>query len=157
MKIKKIATSFTIGAFCLTGLTGILILLELTDGGGRAVHEWAGVLFVIAGIVHAVTHRKMLMTYFRSGFACIIGLVILAGLITYAISYNDIYASGASFRKLTSASLEDLAPVLSMEKNALVVLIEKRGVRVGHTGQSVRDIARENDTDVYEIIEPLLK
>ena len=157
MNMRKFATSLTIGSFAISALTGVLIFLEFAPGGVRSAHEWMSLLFLAAGALHIFTHKNSFFRYFSGKYLVIMIATFFTGIVLYALSFNDIYASGTAFDKLVNARIEHLAPILNIDSETLVRRINATGVTVTGTDLSLNDIATANAMDVYDLIEPLLK
>ena len=157
MTIKKTATSLTIGAFIVVSITGMLLFFDLATGSIRATHEWMSLFFALTGLLHVYSHKKALFNYFSNKYLIFMCTVLMLAGFMFVFSLNDIYASGASYKKLINAKLEHLAPIFDTNTNELVVKIKSMGLTIKSTGQSLNDIAKANNMDVHDIIEPLLK
>ncbi len=157
MKPHKLATTLTIGTFCLTALTGVLIFLEITPGGIRATHEWMSLAFVAAGVFHIVTHKTNFFKYFKERYKILIFIVLIAGGIVFASSMNDIYSAGASFEKIVNAKIEYIAPLFDLTPEEMVKKLNHMNLAVSGTSQSLKEIAKANDIETYLILEPLFQ
>ena len=65
--IKLWLSPFVAAAFAATGLSGMLMLLHVRSFAIHAVHEWMGLLFVLAGVLHAALNGGPLAAYLRRG------------------------------------------------------------------------------------------
>jgi len=69
-------------SFTAVAATGILMLLHLHHSvpGIKLMHEWMGVIFAIAGILHFCLHWRTMLAYFRehrASASCATLLVLL--------------------------------------------------------------------------------
>lgn len=157
MKTYKLATALTIGTFCLTALTGVLIFLEITPGGIRATHEWMSLAFVAAGLFHIVTHKTNFFKYFKERYKILIFLIFIAGGIIFASSMSDIYSAGASFDKIVNAKIEYVAPLFYLTPEEMVKKLNHMNFEVSADSQSLNEIAKANKVETYLILESLFK
>lgn len=81
--------------FLLVGGTGVLMLFELHHSlpGMKMMHEWLGVLFVLAGLLHFCMHLRRWLGYFRdhrfaSFFAVVLVFLAAAGLLAMGIVHG---------------------------------------------------------------------
>ena len=51
-------------AFLAVAITGILMLFHVKLPAIKNLHEWIGVLFAAAGILHLILNWKLLLSYF---------------------------------------------------------------------------------------------
>lgn len=155
--IKKTTTSLTIGAFIVVSITGMLLFFDLAAGSIRATHEWMSLLFVLSGLLHVYSHKKALFNYFSNKYLIIIFTVLLSGGLLFISSFNDIYASGAAYKKLINAKLEHLAPIFNANAQEIDVKLKNMGLTLKSRDQSLNDVAIANGMDVHDIIESLLR
>lgn len=56
---------FVAFSFIILSATGILMLLHVKGGGIVNLHEWIGVFFVIAGLLHLILNWSAFLACFR--------------------------------------------------------------------------------------------
>ncbi len=157
MNIQKIATSLTIGTFIVVSITGTLLFFEISTGSIRATHEWMSLFFGLSGLLHIYSHQKIFFKYFSDKYLYFILSGLIFGGALFALSFNDIYASGAAFEKITNAKIVHLAPIFNKSPDELVLKLKKGGVTTVSTDLSLNEIAKANNIDVHEIMEPLIR
>ncbi len=81
---KSWLSPFLLITYLATSITGILMLFHIKFTGLYPVHEWVGLAFVIAGILHVVLNWKLLTSYFcksnlklNATYGTIIGLILI--------------------------------------------------------------------------------
>jgi len=157
MNIQKISTSLTIGAFIVVSITGLLLFFEISTGSIRATHEWMSLFFALTGLLHIYSHQKIFFRYFSNKYLYLILLGLILGGVLFALSFNDIYSSGAAFEKITNARIVHLAPIFDTSPDELVLKLKKAGVSTVSTELSLNEIAETNNIDVHEIMESLIR
>lgn len=76
--VHKYATAATIGLFAITGITGLLLFFHLGVSFFKGIHEWLGVLFVVASIFHVVRNSGAFMRLMaRPSTLVICGIVLV--------------------------------------------------------------------------------
>lgn len=68
-------------SFLTTAVTGVLMLMHLHLPGMRALHDWGGLFFIVAGILHLLLNWRIFISYFRKKKGIIgvtAGVIILA-------------------------------------------------------------------------------
>jgi hypothetical protein len=70
-------------AFIAVGGTGILMLLHIESSGLKLMHEWIGLLFAAAGVVHLVLNWRVLLSYLskKTGIAAVLATLLIATLL----------------------------------------------------------------------------
>lgn len=66
-------------SFVLVGISGVLMLFHVRIGAMTVLHEWIGLLFVLAGVLHLILNWKIFAKYCkqRSVIITIISVAIL--------------------------------------------------------------------------------
>lgn len=75
--------------FLVVGITGILLAFHIKNGGIKALHEWIGYAFTLAGFVHLAINWKVFILYFRKRSA------ILAAVTSIILSLTVFYIGGS--------------------------------------------------------------
>lgn len=75
--------------FLVVGITGILLAFHVKSGGVKALHEWIGYAFALAGIIHLGVNWRAFTVHFRQRSAI---LAVFAGII---LSLAVLFAGGA--------------------------------------------------------------
>lgn len=60
---RSCISGFVAISFTLVGISGVLMLLHVKNGAIATLHEWIGLLFVVAGIFHLVLNWKAFVKY----------------------------------------------------------------------------------------------
>lgn len=71
--------------FIVVGITGVFLTFDIKSGGIKALHQWIGYAFTLAGFIHLAVNRKAFMAHFRERSAI---LAAFAGvIISLAVFY----------------------------------------------------------------------
>jgi len=89
MKLRLTATAITMGVFFMVSVTGLLLFAEWAPGGVRATHEWTGILFAAAGLLHLFTHKRAIYRYFHGTYGLVTAVSILAGVLVFYNAHGD--------------------------------------------------------------------
>lgn len=148
-------TSITIGLFTVSALTGLVLFLDLSIGGVRATHEWLSIALIVAIVGHAYTHKKVFLKYFghKQRFPMIIGLIL--GMSVFLFSYNDKYAAAEIFEITIDSKLKLVAEIFNTTPDIAKEALEQVGLSA-NVDQTLSDIALQNKTDIYDVIDVLL-
>lgn len=71
-------------------VTGILMLFHIRVPGIHSLHQWGGILFIIAGLVHLLSNRRTFRSHFKrkeAAWAVCAGFVLL---LLIALSFPQI-------------------------------------------------------------------
>jgi hypothetical protein len=62
---KETATAATSVLFLVVGITGVMLLLGIRSWTIKSIHEWLGLGFAVAGVVHAYRHWGVVVRYLK--------------------------------------------------------------------------------------------
>jgi len=94
-------------SFLVISVTGLMMLFHIKGHAISYLHQWMGIIFVIAGVLHLACNWKGFLTFFKnktqSAFAIIlvIALMVLFGL---SGSYSGEWSKGYGGRGWSSQS-----------------------------------------------------
>jgi hypothetical protein len=152
--LKSWATPLAVGAFTISGVTGLLIFFDLELGIVEPVHKWLSWLLVTGVILHLLSNWKQFTGYFSKKPA--IGIIGAALIITIA-SAMPIFGEEEEGKEggkeksgkiasqlLESSSLETVALVVKTSPKALVEQLGKSGILVKDPSLTIQQIASNN-------------
>ena len=69
-------------SFLIVSITGLLLMMHAGSRSVSSLHEWMGVLFIIAGAIHLVLNWKPFLACFRNrqGAVAILAVLVLSSL-----------------------------------------------------------------------------
>lgn len=83
---KQWLSPFTAVTFIAVAVSGIFLLFHQKIAGMHQIHEWGGILFLLAGLLHAAMNWRSLISYFSNKRAVLgagAGVVCIVVLITF--------------------------------------------------------------------------
>lgn len=165
MTLRRWATPFTIGAFLLMSVTGILMFFEVRLGLIKLAHEWLSWLMVIAVGLHITINWRAFTRYLyqKSALAVIILFAVIT--ITAMLIPNDgpkgpRGGGGQQMQAsqvLLHAPLNSLANLVSKTPEALQAQLVEQGLKVEDMDTSLEEVAHENHRNPMEVLFELLK
>ena len=153
--IRSWATPFTIGAFFLSGLTGIMMFFGLAYGLIRPVHEWLSWLFVIGSVFHIQANWKVFISYFTKplgrGIIASFVIIILIAFLPFGGGGRKSPNSALS-RIVSSLPIETVATALNERPEELVKRMNARGINVSGRSDTISEIAAANGMESMRIL-----
>jgi predicted neutral ceramidase superfamily lipid hydrolase len=64
-------------AFIAVAVTGIIMLFHVHQASIKNLHEWIGVVFAVAGLLHLMLNWKSLISYFNKRIAIVAAVATL--------------------------------------------------------------------------------
>jgi hypothetical protein len=145
--LKSWATPLIIATFIISGITGILIFFHKGDGLVKPVHEWLSWALVAGGAFHTATHWNSFKAYFTRGSSMAIiatGAIIAIGAIVIPMQGGSGNPAMKISKALASAPLETVASVARQTPEQAIEKLQKMGIKVNNTQESISLIAKEN-------------
>lgn len=107
---KSWLSPFLLITYIATSVTGILMLFHIKFPGLYPVHEWGGLIFILAGILHTVINWKMLTSYFNKNKqkrnAVMATFIAIFSIILIAVSVpSNKHSHSGNFHANTSSTL----------------------------------------------------
>ena len=153
--LKKYSTPLTAATAIVVCVTGVMIFFHLYKGEVQAMHEWLGMGFVVAAILHLLRHRRPLGLMMKQGRTHI--LLVLTLVISLAFLYpSGEGQSGSPIRPMVSAfmraPIKDLAPVVGVTTAELTARFTEAGVAQVDATDTIETLAKANETDPMKLL-----
>ncbi|MGC4069483.1 MAG: DUF4405 domain-containing protein [Polyangiaceae bacterium] len=96
-RIRPWLSPLTTVTFIAIGFTGVLMFFHVRSGAINVLHEFAGLLFVLAGLLHLVVNWKALLGYLKQRSAqlsLVGGVVVCAVLLLLGTTHQEGHEHG---------------------------------------------------------------
>jgi hypothetical protein len=158
--LKSWATPLVIAAFIISGITGILMFFHKDDGLVKPVHEWLSWALVAGGAFHTVVHWNSFKAYFTRNSS--IAIIASGAIIALAAIVIPMQGRGGNpamkiGKALASAPLETVASVAKQTPEQAIEILQKKGIKVLNTQESIAAIATENNKKDIEVLSLLFE
>lgn len=162
--LKSWATPLAIGAFIISGVTGVLIFFHIETGLVEPVHKWLSWLLVGGVAAHVLANWKAFGSYFSKNTAlAIIGastlltaLAVMPFLGEGEDEHLEKRAARSAMRALGSSSLETLTLVLKENPAALEAQLASKGLKNVAPSMSLAEIAAANGMETERVLAGLI-
>ena len=114
--LKKYSTPLTAATAVVVCVTGVMMFFHLYKGEVQAMHEWLGMGFVVASVLHLLRHRRpltLMMKQSRTHILLVLTLVISLAFL-YPSSSQQPNPMRSTITAVMRAPLKDLAPVVGV-------------------------------------------
>jgi len=156
--LKKYATQLTAGLAVVVCFTGVMMFFRWYKGEVEAMHEWLGMGFVLAAVLHAIRHRKALtLMMSQTRTRLLLGLTAL--LAAAFLVYSPPKAASPVKQTVSAvlrAPLGDIAPVFGLSANEAVGLLSEAGYKNASATKSIEAMARNNKTAPMNLLKVVL-
>ncbi len=158
INLRQWSTPAVIGAGLFVTVSGVLMFLGVRQPIQEA-HEWIGLLFVAAIVLHLAHHWRGFTRYFSQPLALgIVGAVALATSALILVSANEEGGHGMHkvMHRIEAAPLAEVAPLLDQSPDQMVARVQAAGYSIADAGQSIADIAAANGKEPRALMSLLL-
>ncbi len=158
-KFLRAATPIVAAVFLVSATTGVLLFFHLGERLIKELHEWMGVVFVVAALLHIVRNGRALLAHGRKPALWIAGVLALAAAAVFIVPELGAPAGGGNdgIRKLIGVvqrtPIVELAPLLATSPAELVARLEAAGLKVAGTSASIAEVATASDRPPREVLE----
>jgi len=83
---RTMISPLVLTTFLVVGISGVLLAFHVKAGGVKALHEWIGYAFMVAGVLHLTVNWKTFASYLqqRSSLMAIAAGLVISSLTLYA-------------------------------------------------------------------------
>lgn len=157
--LRRYATAMTVVLFAIAAVTGVLMFFHVGGHALTGMHEWLGMLFVAAALLHVARNRAAFAKVAKAPRTWVLlGLAVTAAAGFLAAPQSE--AGGSPVMALVQATgkapISAVAPVFNMPVEEMIARLEKAGVRVTGPEQSLTQVATAQGTDTFRLISVVL-
>jgi len=149
--LNRYATSWTIATFAVVGATGVLIFFHIGNGYLMGLHEWVGMAFVAAAVLHVLRHNKLFMTALAKKptrwAAGVATLVTLGFIAVSTLNPSDGNPMKRFVDVASRAPMSAVAQVAGVSPAQLSARFEQAGLSDVQADQSLAAIASANGVE----------
>jgi hypothetical protein len=161
--LRNYATPLSFVTFLAAGVTGVMLFLGIGSRELGDLHEWLGLVFVAAMILHFVRNWRGVLAMLSAvrAKAIVTGLGAMAAVLIalYGFGGNGGGHGGGPQRimsRLASAPIAKLAPALGMSSDQAIARLKSGGVAVAGPGQSLAEIADKQNVELPRLLNLVL-
>lgn len=153
------STPLMIASSSVIALSGLMLFFHLGEGLVKSMHEWLGILFIAAILLHILNHSTSLLRYFREKRALLVMAAVLSLAFTWVAS-NGSKEEHPAKRLVASVNQAPLSVVSQLQqenRDDLVARLRAAGIRVDSPRQSLAELASANHRNPFELLDIILK
>ena len=148
------STPMIIGAGLFVSISGVLMFLHI-EGPLELAHEWIGLAFALAIVLHVLNHWSAFKNYFRQRRSqAIIATVAVATSTFIIISATQERPSlmMSVIQSVERAPLIEVAPLLNQDAAGILNKFQAAGFAVDSAEKSIAEIATNNEVESRALI-----
>ena len=157
---RKVITPITGALSLVIGISGVMLFFHMGEGLVKGVHEWLGIAFVVAMLVHLAMNWKAFKHHFRNppawvgaGAVSAISVMFLVASLSGEPHENP---TRSIMQSIETASVTDLAPVFKLSQAEMTERLNKAGVNIDTGRESLQELAGKSGVDSRRLIAALV-
>ena len=154
---RKWSTPVTIGAGLFVTLSGVMMFWGIHNPVQLA-HEWIGLLFAAAVLLHILNHWRSFKNYFsqRMALAVVAAVVLVtSSFIVFSATQEGGGVLMNMVHSFEASPLEEVAPLLDESPASILSRFEAAGFEVEGPEATITEIAEANDTEPRSLVRVL--
>lgn len=155
-RLREWVTPFTVGAFFLTALTGILLFCKINLGLIKSAHEWLSWLLIIGTIGHLALNWRPLVRSLSRPVGTIIFFVFLvltcASFLPLSEGKKRQHPAFSIAEALIQAPLSAVAQFTHRNREETMAALSGAGIRLVDGEQTIQEIADENGRRPLDVL-----
>lgn len=162
--LRKYATPLSLVTGLAVATTGLMLLFGIR-GEMSELHEWIGVAFVVALLMHLVRNWKALGFLFRSAASTAVAVIGGLALTALIVLHLPMFAAGGHgnqhgpwmvLNRVAEAPIAVSAPALGLTADEAVTKLRAAGVEVDGPKDSLAHLARDHGQSLPHLYSVLI-
>ncbi|MBC8524989.1 MAG: DUF4405 domain-containing protein [Chlorobium phaeobacteroides] len=147
--LRSLATPLIAAAFLVSASTGLMMFFHFEPGIVEPVHEWMSWILVGGAVLHLLANWKAFTGYLqrKTGVVFIGAAIAIALLSLYPWVEEGEDGRKKAVKSLEKASLITISGVAGTSLDQLLETMSQNGISVLDTGDSIEEIAEQNDME----------
>lgn len=153
--LRKYSTPLTAATAIVVCVTGVMMFFHLYKGEVQAMHEWLGMGFVVAAVLHLVRHRRplgLMLKQSRTHVLLVLTLVISLAFLYPSSGEQQANPMRSTITAVMRAPVKDLAPVVGITTAELAARLADAGVAQVAATDSIESLAKARQTDPMKLL-----
>ncbi|MGB8600757.1 MAG: DUF4405 domain-containing protein [Rhizomicrobium sp.] len=161
--LRTYATPLSLACFGAIGVSGVMMFIGLRNHQLGELHEWLGIIFLIAAALHICRNwRALLAMLAKTQSKIIVGVL---GTIAILLIGSTFFGGGegggpdhgpggmqAVEMRLSYTPLAQLAPAFGLSSSQVVARLRKGGIIVNGPGQNLTEISQKQNVPVPRLL-----
>ena len=153
------STPLIIGSALVVVISGVMMFFHVGEQLVKSMHEWLGLVFVAAILLHVLNHWMPFSRYLqnRRALSVIAMVCILAlGWMLFTGGDDRQHPAKRLVSSMQQAPIALLAELQHQDSQQLLTTLRNAGVRVDNDQQSLNQLASVNQRNPFELLDLIL-
>ncbi len=157
---RKVITPITGALSLVIGISGVMLFFHFGEGLVKEAHEWLGMAFVAAILVHLALNWGAFKQHFRKPAAWVgTGMVSALSVMFLVASLSGTPHENPTrsiMRSIETTAVSDLAPVFKISQSEMIEKLDKAGVEIETGRETLRELAGKSGINARRLIAALV-
>ena len=157
-RYRKFVTSGVGFTFLVVGVTGVIFQFFFKNHVLEQIHGWLGVALVLAAAVHIAQNWPSMRNHLRNWrvYGLLVPIVLVVAF--FSVGHRDNGANGGGInprvlmQKLSHGRVSDVAKAFGQDVDTVLASMQSDGLRVGGSGETLQDLAHQNQKSPEAIL-----
>ena len=154
LNTRNWSTPAIIASGIFVAISGVLMFFGIHNPIGLA-HEWIGLIFAAAILLHVLNHWRAFNNYFSQKLA--LGVVGAIAIATSGLVFTSANQEGGDVKmriiqSIENAPLAEVAALIDQQADDITARFKSAGFEVEATHQSINEIARKNSLEPKRLV-----
>jgi hypothetical protein len=157
---RKVVTPITAALSLVIGISGVMLFFHFEEGLVKGVHEWLGMAFAVAMLIHLALNWKTFKQHFRKPVAWVgTALVTFTSVIFLvgSLSQPKVSPVRSIIHSIETTAIYDLAPVFKLSHLEISQRFDQAGVVTVTGRETIQELAGKSGVDPRRLIAVLTK
>lgn len=160
--LRTLGTGATIASFAIIALSGVGMFFGVKFGWIKSIHEYIGLVMVVAALLHIFVNLKATLGYFKGAKGVVISacIVILLGIWGYSTTLprdaGVMWKKGKAYEELVKMDVNKALIAFESDMGAFDEFLQAKGLSLPEK-ISIKDFAKANKLKENEILEAITK
>ena len=153
--LKKYSTPLTAATAIVVCVTGVMMFFNLYKGEVKAMHEWLGMGFVVAAVLHLLRHRRpltLMMKHSRTHILLVLTLLISLAFLYPSSGVQKVNPMRSTIEAVLRAPIKDLAPVVGVTTEELTARLADAGIAQPAPTDSIQSLAKAGQAEPMKLL-----
>lgn len=153
--LKKSATPLAMALFMVIAVSGTMLFFHVGEDLVKELHEWLGIAFVTAAILHVYRNWSSFKKYFQQRLLWAILTLTIVVTLAFVVPAGLLgQRHGIRFivDAVTTAPLQQIAPVLGTSYEDMRARFAEQGIVIDNPAISLREIAHHSKRELPEVL-----
>ncbi len=162
---RKYVTPLVIATCLAPFITGLFMFFGFFKGSFvKELHEWAGLIMVIIGLAHIISHWPSFKMYLKDKFSWAMGALFILMVPAYFAFVSPLMKTDEQqispryfIGLINQADIETFSALTKIDSEDLLARLKANNITVTDQNVTIGALAKQNNQSIFELVEKIVK